>query len=87
LRIHDKREKELPDIGLVRVLDAETGQLKWIDTSSRSLRKMYEIENLKFEHRLKDMFNRSGVDAVSIATSENYIKPLMNLFKKREGHR
>lgn len=85
IRIFDKREKELPNIGLVRMKDAETGQLKWVDTSSRETRRMYEIENKKFEDRLKDIFNKSGVDTVSIGTSENYIKPLMNLFKKRES--
>lgn len=85
IRIFDKREKELPNIGLVQLRDAETGQLKWVDTSSREVRHQYEKENKIFESRLKDVFNRSGVDTVSIGTSENYIKPLMNFFKKRES--
>ena len=85
LRIYDKRERELPDIGLVKMKDAETGMVRWIDTSSREVRSTYEYESRKFEQRLKDIFNRSGVDTVSIATSENYIRPLMNLFKKRES--
>jgi uncharacterized protein (DUF58 family) len=85
LRIYDKRERELPDIGLVKMKDAETGVVRWIDTSDREVRRTYEYESRKSEQRLKDIFNRSGVDTASIATSENYIRPLMNLFKKRES--
>lgn len=87
LRISDKREYELPDVGLVRILDAETGKLQWIDTSNPSIRTQYSKTSAKRDARLKDMFNRSGVDSATISTSDSYIKPLMNLFKKRESKR
>jgi uncharacterized protein (DUF58 family) len=85
LRINDKRENELPDVGLVRILDAETGKLKWIDTADDKIRRQYSKTSAMRDARLKDMFNRSGVDSTTISTSESYIKPLMNLFKKRES--
>jgi uncharacterized protein (DUF58 family) len=87
LRISDKREQELPNVGLVRMLDAETGKLKWIDTANLAIRQHYSKASLKRDARLKEIFNRSGVDSTTISTSESYIKPLMNLFKKRESKR
>jgi uncharacterized protein (DUF58 family) len=87
LRIFDRREKVLPDIGLVQMRDAETGQVRWVDTSSPRVRRIYEVENTKFELQLRNNFNRAGVDTASIGTGENYIRPLMNLFKKREGRK
>ena len=87
LRITDKREKELPDVGLVRMLDAETGKLKWVDTSSGDVRRQYSVMAAKRDVRLKEIFSKSGVDSAVIGTSESYIKPLMNLFKQRESKR
>ncbi len=83
LRIYDKREMELPNIGLVKFKDAETGVIKWIDTSDKNVRTHYYAEAKKHEERLKDMFNKSGVDSADINTAEPYIKPLSNLFKRR----
>jgi uncharacterized protein (DUF58 family) len=83
LRIADKTEAELPDVGLVKLKDNETGKLVWVDTSNKAFRKQFAINHLKFEDDLKDTFNRSGIDATKIYTHESYIKPLMNLFKNR----
>jgi uncharacterized protein (DUF58 family) len=83
LRILDRSEQELPDAGLVKMMDNESGRSIWIDTSSREFRKQFALNRLKFEDELKDLFTRSGVDATRIFTDENYIVPLMNLFKKR----
>lgn len=83
LRIVDKREQELPDMGLVKMEDAETSQLKWIDTSDKNTRLHFAAFALKHESYIKDAFNKSGVDAANINTSESYIQPLMNLFKRR----
>jgi len=85
LRITDKRENELPAIGIIKVRDAETGELMWIDTNSASLRKSYNATARKYEDELKKLFSKSGVDNTSINTAESYIKPLMNLFKRRES--
>jgi uncharacterized protein (DUF58 family) len=83
LRINDKHEATLPDVGLVKLKDNETGKYMWLDTSNKAIRKQLQVNYLKFEAELKDVFNRSGVDYTTIFTDEGYIKPLMNLFKKR----
>lgn len=87
IRIYDKRENELPDVGLIKVQDAESGELRWLDTSDHKVRVSYKASALKFEDNLKKVLNRSGVDFTSVATHESYITPLVNLFKKREGRR
>lgn len=83
LRIYDKREQELPDIGLVKIVDAESGNYKWMDTSDKKVRTHYAVNARKREDQLKEMFNKSGVDTANISTSESYIVPLTNLFKRR----
>ena len=83
LRIYDKREMELPNIGLVKFMDAETGTAKWIDTSDKNVRIHFYAEAKKLEASLKEIFKKSGVDSADINTAESYIKPLMNLFKRR----
>lgn len=83
LRIADKTEEELPKVGLIKLRDNETGKVMWIDSSDKAFRKQYAVNHLKFEDELKDVFNRSGIDATKIYTHESYIKPLMNLFKNR----
>jgi uncharacterized protein (DUF58 family) len=83
LRIYDKREQELPDIGLIKMKDAETGTYRWMDTSDKKVRIHFAVNAKKREDDLKDMFNKSGVDTANISTSESYIVPLTNLFKRR----
>lgn len=83
LRIHDKRERELPAMGTVLFKDAETGAEKWINTSDRKVINAYKSNYLKRENELKNIFTRSGVDFTDIATDQSYVKPLMMLFKKR----
>ena len=87
IRIRDNRENELPDIGLIKVKDAESGELRWVDTSHNKVRTSYKAAALEFDDKLKKLLNRSGVDFTSIATHESYVGPLVNLFKKREGRR
>lgn len=70
-------------MGLVKFFDAESGQIRWIDTNNAAVRNNYTIQSKKRENQLINLFNRSGVDAAHINTSEPYIKPLMNLFKRR----
>ena len=84
LRIYDRRENELPDMGLVKMLDAETGAIRWVDTSDKKVRSHFAANAKRREQQLKDLFNKSGVDAANISTSESYIAPLTNLFKRRE---
>ncbi|WP_319226446.1 DUF58 domain-containing protein [Draconibacterium orientale] len=83
LNIYDKRETELPSIGMIKLKDAEKGNYVWVDSSSRKTRKLYADWWIKHMSRLDVMFKKSGVDYVSINTNEDYVKSLMTLFKKR----
>ncbi len=83
IQVYDKRSKELPDVGLMKVVDAETGFEQYVDTSSKKLREAYRRYWISRENILKDTFTKCNVDNVSIATDEDYVKSLMGLFKKR----
>ena len=85
LRVYDNRETELPNVGMIRIRDAETGELKWFDSSSKDVRTHFKANNLRHEAKLKDMFTKSGIDTAWIQTDRNYTIPLMNLFKRRES--
>ena len=87
VRIFDQRETELANLGLIRARDAETNQLKWIDSSDSRVRRQYNGWYNKHNDYINDTFLRSGVDAVKIRTDEDYIKPLMNLFRVRSARR
>ena len=83
LQVYDPLAKELPDVGLLNVVDAETGHEMYIDTSDRRLRNAHRSY---WEHRQKvldEVFSRSNVDNVSIATNQDYVKSLMSLFAMR----
>ncbi|MBN2214240.1 MAG: DUF58 domain-containing protein [Bacteroidales bacterium] len=83
LRIYDIRETELPDIGLINIVDAETGEKMLVDTSSSYTRNSYRNSWEKRTEDLNETFLKLGVDSVSISTDEDYVRPLINLFKKR----
>lgn len=83
LRIYDRAEMQIPKIGLVKLKDNETGKIKWVDTSSDSFQKELKVQQLRTENKLKDTFSRAGVDFAKISTEEGYVKPLMNLLKRR----
>ena len=83
LRIHDEREEQLVDVGMIKVEDTESGDLKWIDTSDNKKRTDFRKNYLKFEGELKQTLQSSGVDHIDIRTGKNYVKPLINFFKNR----
>ena len=83
LQVYDLRARELPDVGLMRVVDAETGFEQYIDTSSKRLRQSHERYWLSRQQQLRETMNKSNVDLVSIATNEDYVKALLMLFKQR----
>ena len=83
LQVYDIRAKELPDVGLIRVVDAETGYEQYIDTSSRQLRQAHERYWRNAQEKLKDTMSKSNVDLVSIATNDDFVKSLLMLFKRR----
>lgn len=83
LRIYDIRETQLPSIGLIKLLDAESGEEIWVDTSSNYIRDSYNYSWRKHNEDLNDILLKMGVDYITISTTEDYVKPLMNLFRKR----
>ncbi|MBR1400638.1 MAG: DUF58 domain-containing protein [Prevotella sp.] len=83
IQVYDERAKLLPDVGLMKVRDAETGHEMYIDTSSKKLRRAHTQFWLNRQNELKNVFNKSNVDHVSIATNDDYVKQLMLLFQMR----
>jgi uncharacterized protein (DUF58 family) len=83
LRIYDERETELPDIGMIKLKDAETGNYTWVDSSNRVVRSIYRKWWNDLSAQLDNNFKRSRVDYVSISTNHDYVKSLISLFKKR----
>ena len=83
IQVYDVRARELPDVGLMKVVDAETGFEQYIDTSSKRLRRDYQRYWMGRQAQLEETFNKSNVDHVSIATNEDFVKSLLLLFKQR----
>ena len=83
INIYDKREKEIPNLGLVLVRDAETGAVEWVDTSSRAMRKAYEKRSRQTDEECRQLLNRYRIDNVSIATDQDYVQGLIGFFKNR----
>ena len=83
INIYDPREREIPDLGLVRVRDAESGSEGWIDTSSRSVRDGYRQWGRRVLAAAQRLFNRYKVDTVSISTEDDYVKSLIGFFKNK----
>ncbi|HET7734086.1 MAG TPA: DUF58 domain-containing protein, partial [Paludibacter sp.] len=83
LQVFDIRETELPNVGLIKLKDAETGQRIWVDTSDKRLRTTYKHAWGESQLALQKSFTKSGVDLVSMSTSDDYVRALMKLFKMR----
>ena len=84
LQVYDKREAQLPDVGLMKVADLESNQQQWIDTSSKKTRQAYDKWWYQRQQKMCEMFLKAKVDFTSIATDEDFVKSLMTLFKQRE---
>ena len=83
IQVYDKRVEELPDVGLMKMVDPESGEDVYVDTSSRRVRTLHRKWWVDSQVRLRDTFSKSGVDAISIRTDQDYVKSLMSLFAKR----
>lgn len=83
IEIYDPRERTLPDVGLVRVCDAESGAQRWINTSSASVRNSYSQWNEKVQAEAEKLFRKTKVESVSISTSDDYVKNLISFFKRK----
>jgi uncharacterized protein (DUF58 family) len=83
IQVYDRRLSELPDVGLMKVRDAETGHEQWIDTSSAKLRNAHHAWWKERQIALAETFTKCNVDSVSVRTDQDYVKSLLNLFAKR----
>jgi uncharacterized protein (DUF58 family) len=83
LQISDRREMEIPNMGLVLFKDEEANKEQWVDTSSKKVRNRYAQEARENQQKLKESFRKAGVDYEQVFTDSDYIAPLMKLFKRR----
>jgi uncharacterized protein (DUF58 family) len=83
IQVFDRRVAELPDVGLMRMRDAESGREMIIDTGSSAVRKAHALWWRHMNERLRDTFTRSNVDAVSVRTDQDYVAALKSLFAQR----
>lgn len=85
LHLYDRSEYQLPDVGLLKMKDLESGKTILIDTSSRKVRKEYEQYFAKKKKTFKQLFQKMGLDTIEVQVKEDYVKVLRNFFKKRIG--
>ncbi|MBO4565365.1 MAG: DUF58 domain-containing protein [Bacteroidaceae bacterium] len=83
IQVYDQRMTELPNVGLIRLVDAETGEELWVDTASAAVRRAHREWWVQHQGKLNTMLTKSNVDSVSVRTDEDYVKSLMNLFRRR----
>ena len=87
LRIFDKRENSLPNVGIIPLQDAENNSISYVDTSSKKVRETFNNKQEEKQAYLKKLFPKCGVDMIDISTGSDYVKPLMNFFKNRGKRR
>lgn len=83
VEIYDRREAELPSVGMIELRDAESGETVWVDTSSRRVREHYARRWAEQQHAVETLLKGNKVDAVRISTDSDYVKELIKLFKQR----
>lgn len=83
IKVHDERDRELPNIGIVEVEDSETGRREWLDTSSRAVRRFWAENYDKRAAAMKNLLQQNRVDMVDVATDEDYVVELIKMFKQR----
>ena len=82
IRVFDEKESEMPDVGIVQLVDNETGERKFVNTSSAAVRKQYKDYYARLTYEFAQQFNLAGAGNLTIRADEDYIKPLLNYFKK-----
>lgn len=83
IQVYDRRDARLPNVGLIRVADLETGAVRWIDSSSSKVRKAYDRAWYERRQQLTSVTARCGVDLATVSTDEDYVKALLGLFTRR----
>lgn len=83
LQVYDVKDTELPDVGLLKVVDSESGNVMYVDSSNDTIRRLYKENWDKRQSNVKKSFSKTGVDMVSVSTSDDYVKSLIQLFRMR----
>lgn len=83
LHVYDQRDKELPNAGMIKMMDSETGQEQWVDTSSNAIRQYYNKQFIAHQEYSRNAFLKSGAELLSMHTGQDYVKVLQGFFKKR----
>ena len=84
LQVYDKRDAELPPVGLIKVKDAETDERMWIDTNDRRLRMSYKNNWEENRLKLQHLVRKANIDSVSVEANDDYVRSLMQLFRMRQ---
>ncbi|MCH5228923.1 MAG: DUF58 domain-containing protein [Muribaculaceae bacterium] len=87
IQVYDRRDSSMPDVGLVKVRDMESGQDRWLDTSSSKVRRAFDKAWYERQQKIASTTARCGVDMVSVTTDEDYVKALLSLFHNRSAVR
>lgn len=85
IRVYDEKEEFLPNIGLVNIMDNETGEMRMMNTSSAKVRKNYEMFYRRVKDHFENIFTKSGAGTIEIKTDGDYIKALLNYFKRHHA--
>ncbi len=83
IRVYDPREADIPDVGIIEMEDAESGEKMWVDTSSRAVREHYAETWSQMSDKIVDTLKHNRIDTATIATDSDYVVELIKLFKKR----
>jgi uncharacterized protein (DUF58 family) len=83
IRVYDQREESITNLGMIPILDAETGKTHWINTASKKLRKNYKSFYLKTTDYYKKSFKKSGAGVINVRTDQDYVRQLLGYFKSR----
>ncbi|MBL6669433.1 MAG: DUF58 domain-containing protein [Flavobacteriaceae bacterium] len=83
IRVYDAKEERLPNLGILPMVDAETGRVQWINTQSKKVRDRYEKNHLQQKAIFQDLFRKNGAGTISCRVDESYVKKLLNYFKAR----
>jgi uncharacterized protein (DUF58 family) len=84
IRLHDPAEKELPDVGIMVMEDAETGEQLYVDTHDKKFREQFHAAMQQREDALKQSFKRAGVDALSLSTADDMVRSIVRFAQQRQ---
>ncbi|MBO7285729.1 MAG: DUF58 domain-containing protein [Alistipes sp.] len=83
IEVFDKRDSELPNVGIIEVRDAETGATEWLDTSSRRVREFWSQNYSERREKMQNLLRHNRIDFASVTTDGDYVAELIKMFKQR----